>query len=170
MICRMTLLLVFVFMFFSSVPFCFSGNELDVRYTETKDESLGDDEEYSHPALVIDNHAYLREQEEKRKAASTTQQTAPVIIINNTVNNTVYNRPEKRRYGRYGYMKDDSFAVGYSSGDTSFYYINGLRPNCCNECTVYYFPDRKPYRSRCKPERPVRPVPYQKDRKIILTK
>lgn len=116
--------------------------ELSIQYSESETVVEKSDDAYTHPALVIDNHAYLREQEERRRSGYTTQQRVPVIIINNNVSSKDY------RYGQHGYMKDDSWGVGYSSGGTSFYYVNGLRPNCCGPYTII--------------GRPVRPVPYDK--------
>lgn len=126
-----------------------SAAQLDVQYSESDQVRAGGDQEYTHPALVIDNHAYLREQEERRKSGYTVQQGAPIIIINNNVSSKNYH------YGKHGYMRDDSWAVGYSSGGTSFYYVNGLRPNCCGPYTII---DR--------PMSPVRPVPYGKRRGV----
>ncbi len=119
-----------------------SAAQLEVQYSQPEQVIEESDDEYGHPALVIDNHAYLREQEERRRNGYTTQQGAPVIIINNNVSSKNY------RYGKHGYMRDDSWGVGYSSGGTSFYYVNGLRPNCCGPYTII--------------GRPVRPVPYEK--------
>ena len=115
---------------------------LVVEYGDPEQVVEENDDEYTHPALVIDNHAYLREQEERRKSGYTTQQGAPIIIINNNVSSKNYS------YGKHGYIRDDSWGVGYSSGGTSFYYVNGLRPNCCGPYTII--------------RRPVRPVPYDK--------
>lgn len=116
--------------------------QLEVQYSESHQQVEEHDEEYTHPALVIDNHAYLREQEERRRNGYTTQQGAPVIIINNTISSKNY------RYGKHGYIRDDSWGVGYSSGGTSFYYVNGLRPNCCGPYTIIDRPRPVPYDKR----------------------
>lgn len=120
--------------------------QLEVQYSQPDQIVEKNDEESTHPAFVIDNHAYLREQEERRRSGYSTQQGAPVIIINNNVSSKKY------RYGKHGYMRDDSWGVGYSSGGTSFYYENGLRPNCCGPYTII--------------DRPVRPVPYDKRKQM----
>lgn len=133
-------LCIFYSLFFLNVD-SFAA-QLQVQYSKPEQPVEEHGEEYTHPALVIDNHAYLREQEERRKNGYATQQGAPVIIINNQTSSKNY------RYGKHGYMRDDSWGVGYSSGGTSFYYVNGLRPNCCGP---YTFIDRPP-----------RPVPYDK--------
>lgn len=112
------------------VPVAFSES-LKVEYSEPLIEE--EDEEYTHPALIIDNQAYLKELEERRKAAALNPGLQMVVIQKGSENSK-----KDRKYCPHRCVcgEDDSWEVRYTSGNTSLYYGNGISVNNCNK---YYW-------------------------------
>lgn len=117
-------------LFFPLSSIC--AEPLDVKYNRTIQDE--DDYEYTSPYLKIDNQAYLEKQQNGYR------QAAPIIVINKQAEYTgAFNTcrgKKNNQAGRYGCYTDDSWAVSYQSGDTTFLYVNGLRPNNCSKTVI----------------------------------